>query len=70
MVAWAVSFVTIGFCKICYTLISGLAAIAMAYTEPNDCDTIIASMVLVESESDSVKHGLKTKRLKKSRPKQ
>jgi hypothetical protein len=46
MVAWAVSFVTIGFCKICYTLISGLAAIAMVYAGPDNSDMTVASVVL------------------------
>jgi hypothetical protein len=46
MVAWAVSFVTIGFCKICYTLISGLSTIAMVYAGPNNSDMTVASVVL------------------------
>ncbi len=46
MVAWAVSFVTIGFCKICYTLISGLSAIAMVYAGPDNSDMTVASVVL------------------------
>jgi hypothetical protein len=46
MVAWAVSFVTIGFCKICYSLISGLAVIAMVYAGPDNSDITVASLVL------------------------
>jgi hypothetical protein len=46
MVAWAISFVTIGFCKICYSLISGLAAIAMVYAGPQNNDMTVASVVL------------------------
>jgi hypothetical protein len=36
----------IGFCKICYSLISGLAAIAMVYAGPEGSDMTIASVVL------------------------
>jgi hypothetical protein len=46
MVAWGVSFLTIGFCKICYNLISGLSAIAMVYAGPEGSDMTIASVVL------------------------
>jgi hypothetical protein len=46
MVAWAVSFLTIGFCKICYNLVSGLSAIAMVYAGPEGSDMTIASVVL------------------------
>jgi ABC-type transport system involved in cytochrome c biogenesis permease component len=44
--AWVVSFLTIGFCKICYSLISGLSAIAMVYAGPDNSDMIVASVVL------------------------
>jgi hypothetical protein len=46
MVAWAVSFLTIGFCKICYNLISGIATIAMVYAGPENSDMAVASVVL------------------------
>jgi hypothetical protein len=46
MVAWAVSFMTIGFCKICYNLISGIATIAMVYAGPENSDVAVASVVL------------------------
>jgi hypothetical protein len=46
IVAWAISFLTIGFCKICYSLISGLAAIAMVYAGPENSDMTVASVVL------------------------
>jgi hypothetical protein len=36
----------IGFCKICYNLISGLAAIAMVYAGPDNSDMTVASVVL------------------------
>jgi hypothetical protein len=45
-VAWVVSFVTISFCKICYSLISGLAAIAVVYAGPENSDMTVASVVL------------------------
>jgi hypothetical protein len=46
MVAWGISFLTIGFCKICYNLISGLSAIAMVYAGPGNADMTVASVVL------------------------
>jgi hypothetical protein len=45
-VAWVVSFVTISFCKICYSLISGLAAIAMVYAGPKNTDMTVAAVAL------------------------
>jgi hypothetical protein len=46
IIAWAVSFLTIGFCKICYSLISGLSAIAMVYAGPGGSDMTVAAVVL------------------------
>jgi hypothetical protein len=46
MAAWAVSFLTIGFCKICYSLISGLSAIAMVYAGPKNTDMTVAAVAL------------------------
>jgi hypothetical protein len=40
---WGISFLS--FCKICYTLISGLSAIAMVFNGPGT-DMLVASMVL------------------------
>jgi hypothetical protein len=37
---------TISFCKICYTLISGLLAITMVYAGPEGSDMTISSVVL------------------------
>jgi hypothetical protein len=45
VIAWGVSFLSLGFCKICFTLISGLSAIAMVYAGP-DQDMLVASVVL------------------------
>jgi hypothetical protein len=42
---WGISFLSLGFCKICYTLISGLSAIAMVFNGPGT-DMLVASMVL------------------------
>jgi hypothetical protein len=46
VIAWAVSFLSIGFCKICYNLISGLSAIAMVYAGPTNSDMTVAAVVL------------------------
>jgi hypothetical protein len=45
VISWAISFLSFGFCKICFTLISGLSAIAMVYAGP-DQDMLVASVVL------------------------
>jgi hypothetical protein len=44
-IAWGTSFLSLGFCKICFTLISGLSAIALVFSGP-DTDTLVASLVL------------------------
>jgi hypothetical protein len=46
IIAWGVSFLTIGFCKICYSLISGLSAIAMVYAGPKSTDMTVAAVAL------------------------
>jgi hypothetical protein len=46
IIAWAVSFLTIGFCKICYSLISGLSAIAMVYAGPKNTGMTVAAVAL------------------------
>jgi hypothetical protein len=43
---WGASFLSIGFCKICYSLISGLSALAMVYAGPENVDMVVASLVL------------------------
>jgi hypothetical protein len=45
VISWGISFLSLGFCKICFTLISGLSAIAMVYAGP-DQDMLVASVVL------------------------
>jgi hypothetical protein len=46
LIAWAIFFLSLGFCKICFTLISGLSSLAMVYSEPNNVDMLVASVVL------------------------
>lgn len=46
LMTWATSFLSLGFCKICFTLISGLSSLAMVYSEPNNVDMLVASVVL------------------------
>jgi hypothetical protein len=36
LVSWATLFLAAGFCKICYTLVAGLSAVAMVLTENTD----------------------------------
>jgi hypothetical protein len=40
------SFLSLGFCKICYSLISGLSALAMVYAGPETVDMLVASLIL------------------------
>jgi hypothetical protein len=44
--SWGISFVSLGFCKICFTLISGLSALAMVFAGPKSTDMVVASIVL------------------------
>jgi hypothetical protein len=46
VIAWAVFFLSIGFCKICYNLISGLSATSMVYASPANPDMTVAAVVL------------------------
>jgi hypothetical protein len=46
LIAWGVSFLSLGFCKICYTLISGLSSIAFVYADPDNIDVATATVVL------------------------
>jgi hypothetical protein len=43
---WGSSFISLGFCKICYSLISGLSALAMVYAGPESVDMLVASLIL------------------------
>ncbi len=44
-IAWGTSFLSLGFCKICFSLVSGLSAVAMIYSGPN-VDMLVVSVVL------------------------
>jgi hypothetical protein len=46
LLTWAVSFLTLGFCKICFSLISGLSSLAMVLSGPNNVDMLVTSIVL------------------------
>jgi hypothetical protein len=46
IMTWLTTFVSLGFCKICFTLISGLSSLAMVYSEPGNVDMLVASMIL------------------------
>jgi hypothetical protein len=41
-----VSFLTLGFCKICFSLISGLSSLAMVLSGPNNVDMLVTAIVL------------------------
>jgi hypothetical protein len=46
LLTWGTSFLTLGFCKICFSLISGLSSMAMILSGPNSIDMLVASIVL------------------------
>jgi hypothetical protein len=46
IMTWLTTFLSLGFCKICFTLISGLSSLAMVYSEPGNVDMLVASMIL------------------------
>jgi hypothetical protein len=46
MIAWGTSFLSLGFCKICFSLISGLSSLAMVYSDPGNVDMLVAAIVL------------------------
>jgi hypothetical protein len=46
VVAWGISFLSLGFCKICYSLISGLSSIAFIYAGPENTDMTVVAVVL------------------------
>jgi ABC-type transport system involved in cytochrome c biogenesis permease component len=46
MIAWGISFLSLGFCKICFSLISGLSSLAMVYSDPSNVDMLVAVIVL------------------------
>jgi hypothetical protein len=46
LIAWGTSFLSLGFCKICFSLISGLSAVAMVFAGPDNVDMLVASLTL------------------------
>ena len=46
LVSWAAMFLAAGFCKICYTLICGLSAVAMVLTGPENIDMSIFAIIV------------------------
>jgi hypothetical protein len=46
LLTWGTSFLTLGFCKICFSLISGLSSMAMVLSGPNNIDMLVSSIVL------------------------
>jgi hypothetical protein len=46
IVTWGISFLTLGFCKICFSLISGLSSMAMVLAGPNNVDMMVTAVVL------------------------
>jgi hypothetical protein len=46
LIAWGTSFLSLGFCKICFSLISGLSAVAMVFAGPKNVDMLTASILL------------------------
>jgi ABC-type transport system involved in cytochrome c biogenesis permease component len=46
LVAWGTLFLSLGFCKICFSLISGLSAVAMVFAGLDNVDMLVASLTL------------------------
>jgi hypothetical protein len=46
VVSWGALFLAAGFCKICYTLVSGLSAVAMVLTGPENIDMSIFAIIV------------------------
>jgi hypothetical protein len=46
LVSWAAMFLATGFCKICYTMISGLSAVAMVLTGPDNIDMSVFAIIV------------------------
>jgi hypothetical protein len=46
LIAWGTSFLSLGFCKICYSLISGLSSIAFVFAGPENTDMTVVAVVL------------------------
>jgi hypothetical protein len=46
LASWGALFFAAGFCKICYTLIAGLSAVAMVLAGPKDGDLMIFAVIV------------------------
>ena len=46
LLSWGALFLATGFCKICYTLIAGLSAIALVLSGPEHVDMLIFAMIV------------------------
>jgi hypothetical protein len=46
LITWGTSFLTLGFCKICFSLISGLSSLAMVLSGPDNIDMLVTAIVL------------------------
>jgi hypothetical protein len=46
IMTWMTSFLSLGFCKICFSLFSGLSSLAMVYSGPENVDMLVAAIVL------------------------
>jgi ABC-type transport system involved in cytochrome c biogenesis permease component len=46
IMTWGTSFLSLGFCKICFSLFSGLSSLAMVYSGPENVDMLVAAIVL------------------------
>jgi hypothetical protein len=45
IVSWVTLFFGVGFCKICYTLVAGLSAVAMVTAGPKDVDMLVFAVI-------------------------
>ncbi len=46
IMTWLTSFLSLGFCKICFSLFSGLSSLAMVYSGPENVDMLVAAIIL------------------------
>jgi ABC-type transport system involved in cytochrome c biogenesis permease component len=46
IMTWLTSFLSLGFCKICFSLFSGLSSLAIVYSGPENVNMLVAAIVL------------------------
>jgi hypothetical protein len=46
LIAWGMLFLGAGFCKLCYTLIAGLSAVAMVLAGPKNIDLLVFGVIV------------------------